>query len=167
VPVHVRDNVWIGSVGSASNTAALLQNGAWVWGVMQGECLSVHPHLPHQHEQVLLCKLTCTLSPPDLVLSPGISHVLSLCSDEIPRHANLTYKIAPDLPDKPSMNFPIHTHTLGLISHEIKTCICQYPSFFPRLLTCSIPNFLPFRLLIPGTDLISKLPELCDFIQVR
>ena len=72
-PVHVKDNVWIGSIGAASNVDALQ--------------------------------------------AKGITHVLSLCSDDIPRHKDILYNIMDDIADNPS------------------------------------------------TDLTSKLPKLCDFIQ--
>ena len=72
-PVHVKDNVWIGSIGAASNVDALQ--------------------------------------------AKGITHVLSLCSDDIPRHKDILYNIMDDIADNPS------------------------------------------------TNLMSRLPQLCDFIQ--
>ena len=57
-PAHVRDRVWIGSVGAASNGAALRDN--------------------------------------------GITHVLSLCPDELPRQADVHYHVVQDLPDAPA-----------------------------------------------------------------
>ena len=58
MPAHVRDNVWIGSVGAASNGAALRDK--------------------------------------------GITHVLSLCPDELPRQADVHYHLVQDLPDAPA-----------------------------------------------------------------
>ena len=36
-----------------------------------------------------------------LVVVAGVTHVLSLCSDELPQHADIIYKVVRDLPDKP------------------------------------------------------------------
>ena len=36
-----------------------------------------------------------------LVVVAGVTHVLSLCSDELPQHADIIYKVVHDLPDKP------------------------------------------------------------------
>ena len=104
-------------------------------------------------------------------MHPGITHILSLCSDELPRHADISYKIVSDLPDKPGLTAAITTQTHVLFTAINLLVFGTHAPILTSVFLCllyapvSHPP-LTFRPLGVGTRILSRLADLCDYIQV-